>query len=93
MPIFLIKISISIKKGIDINHKNDRKARRVAPKSHDVYLLLLVKLYRFLARRTGAKFNKIILKRLFMSKINRPPVSLARLVNITLHIFLRIYFE
>merc|ERR1711953_1208848 len=42
---------------------------------------LLVKLYRFLARRTDAKFNKIILRRLFMSKINRPPLSLARLVR------------
>jgi large subunit ribosomal protein L18e len=38
-------------------------------------------LYRFLARRTHAKFNKIILKRLFMSKINRPPISLARVVR------------
>merc|ERR1719203_1781884 len=35
----------------------------------------------FLARRTDAKFNKIILRRLFMSKINRPPLSLARLVR------------
>merc|ERR1711868_194715 len=32
-------------------------------------------------RRTDAKFNKIILRRLFMSKINRPPLSLARLVR------------
>merc|ERR1711996_108470 len=35
------------------------------------YLRLLVKLYRFLARRTDSKFNKI----------NRPPLSLARLVR------------
>lgn len=67
--------------GIDINHKNDRKVRRTAPKSQDPYLLLLVKLYRFLARRTNSKFNKIILKRLFMSKINRPPLSLRRLAS------------
>ncbi|CAG2104851.1 unnamed protein product [Medioppia subpectinata] len=66
-------------RGIDINHKNDRKVRRTAPKSKDPYLLLLVRLYRFLARRTGQKFNKIVLKRLFMSKINRPPISLNRL--------------
>merc|ERR1712045_829153 len=45
------------------------------------YLRLLVKLYRFLARRSEAKFNKIILKRLFMSKINRPPLSISRLVR------------
>merc|ERR1711963_848992 len=43
------------------------------------YLRLLVKLYRFLARRTNAKFNKIILKRLFMSKTNRPPLALSKL--------------
>ncbi|KYM80249.1 60S ribosomal protein L18 [Atta colombica] len=70
-----------IKMGIDINHKHDRKVRRTEPKSQDVYLRLLVKLYRFLARRTNSKFNKIILKRLFMSKIHRPPISLARIVR------------
>ncbi|XP_043501678.1 uncharacterized protein LOC122523838 isoform X3 [Polistes fuscatus] len=67
--------------GIDINHKHDRKVRRTEPKSQDVYLRLLVKLYRFLARRTNSKFNQIILKRLFMSKIHRPPISLARVVR------------
>uniref|UniRef100_A0A348G684 Large ribosomal subunit protein eL18 n=1 Tax=Odontomachus monticola TaxID=613454 RepID=A0A348G684_ODOMO len=67
--------------GIDINHKHDRKVRRTEPKSQDVYLRLLVKLYRFLARRTNSKFNKIILKRLFMSKINKPPISLARIAR------------
>ncbi|KAI1289531.1 60S ribosomal protein L18 [Halotydeus destructor] len=65
--------------GIDINHKYDRKVGRDAPKSKDPYLLLLVKLYRFLARRTDAKFNRIILKRLFMSKINKPALNLKRL--------------
>merc|ERR1712107_41483 len=39
------------------------------------------KLYRFLARRSEAKFNKIILRRLFMSKINRPPLSISRLAR------------
>jgi len=67
--------------AIDIRHNKDRKVRRTEPKSQDIYLRLLVKLYRFLARRTDAKFNKIILRRLFMSKINRPPLSLARLVR------------
>merc|ERR1712062_766017 len=67
--------------GVDISHKKDRKVRRTAPKSDDVYLRLLVKLYRFLARRTDTKFNEIIMKRLFMSKINRPPMSLARLAR------------
>jgi large subunit ribosomal protein L18e len=39
----------------------------------------MVKLYRFLARRTDAKFNEIVMRRLFMSKINQPVLSLARL--------------
>merc|ERR1712227_368129 len=59
----------------------DRKVRRTEPKSQDIYLRLLVKLYRFLARRSEAKFNKIILRRLFMSKINRPPLSISRLAR------------
>lgn len=42
-------------------------------------MLLLVKLYRFLARRTDASFNKVVLHRLFLSKTNRPPLSLSRL--------------
>merc|ERR1711862_1049957 len=67
--------------GIDIRHNKDRKVHRTAPKSKDVYLQLLVKLYRFLARRTNAKFNTIVLKRLFMSRTNRPPISIARLVR------------
>jgi len=71
----------SLKMGIDICHKNERKVVRKEPRSQDIYLRLLVKLYRFLARRTEAKFNKIILKRLFMSKNNRPPLSLARIVR------------
>lgn len=67
--------------GVDIRHNKDRKVRRTEPKSQDIYLRLLVKLYRFLTRRTDAKFNKIILRRLFMSKINRPPLSIARLAR------------
>merc|ERR1712228_748386 len=67
--------------GVDIRHNKDRKVRRTWAKSDDIYLRLLVKLYRFLARRTDAKFNEIVLRRLFMSRINRPPLSLARLVR------------
>jgi len=67
--------------GIDINHKHDRKVRRTEPKSQNVYLRLLVKLYRFMARRTNANFNNVVLKRLFMSRQNRPAISLARIVR------------
>ncbi|KAL1771902.1 60S ribosomal protein L18, partial [Sigmodon hispidus] len=53
---------------VDIRHNKDRKVRRKEPKSHDIYLRLLVKLYRFLARRTNSPFNQVVLKRLFMSR-------------------------
>jgi large subunit ribosomal protein L18e len=42
-----------------------------------------VKLYRFLARRTDSQFNKIVLKRLFMSRVNRAPISLTRVARYT----------
>jgi len=38
-------------------------------------------LYRFLARRTNANFNKVVLKRLFMSRMNRPPLSLSKIAR------------
>ncbi|XP_075490483.1 large ribosomal subunit protein eL18y [Primulina tabacum] len=57
-----------------------KKTKRTAPKSNDIYLKLLVKLYRFLVRRTGSRFNAVVLKRLFMSKVNKAPLSLSRLV-------------
>jgi large subunit ribosomal protein L18e len=42
-------------------------------------LILCPQLYRFLTRRTESNFNKVVLKRLFMSKINRAPLSLSKL--------------
>ncbi|KAL1880002.1 hypothetical protein VTK73DRAFT_6392 [Phialemonium thermophilum] len=65
--------------GIDLKQKHVRGTHRKAQKSQNVYLALLVKLYRFLARRTDSDFNKVVLRRLFMSRINRPPVSLSRI--------------
>jgi len=47
------------------------------------YLGLLHKLYTFLARRTDSKFNKTVLRRLCMSKINKPPVALSKIVAVT----------
>merc|ERR1711962_5527 len=70
-----------VKMGIDLDHSKKRRVRRTAPKSRDIYLALLVKLYRFLARRTNSKFNKVVLRRLFMSRANRQPMSLARLIR------------
>ena len=53
-------------------------------KSHpSPHYFLTHQLYRFLARRTDAPFNKVVLKRLYMSKTNRPPMSLARIVRLS----------
>lgn len=62
--------------GRYVGHK-----RRTAPKSQNVYLNLLVQLYRFLARRTGSKFNETVLRRLYQSRTNRPPLSLSKVAN------------
>jgi len=68
--------------GIDlVAGGKSKKTKRTAPKSEDIYLKLLVKLYRFLVRRTSSSFNAVILKRLFMSKTNKPPLSLSRLAR------------
>ena len=70
------------KMGVDTGKKNHVKlGNRKDAKSNDVYLKLLIKLYRFLARRTDSKFNKTVLKRLFMSRINRPPISIAKVAK------------
>ena len=69
--------------GIDLKAGGRRTGHKARdkPKSDNVYLKLLVKLYRFLARRTDTDFVKVVLKRLFMSKTNRPPLSLSRLAK------------
>jgi large subunit ribosomal protein L18e len=67
--------------GIDLvsgGRRTGHKAR-TTPKSENVYLKLLVKLYTFLARRTGSKFCKVVLKRLYMSRVNKPPVSISKI--------------
>ena len=40
-----------------------------------------LQLYSFLARRTDAGFNGVVLKRLMMSRVNRPPLGLARVAR------------
>merc|ERR1711988_1818495 len=53
---------------------------RVA-KTENPYVRLLIKLYKFLSRRTDSKFNKVILKRLNFSGRNKPPLSLSKLIK------------
>lgn len=72
--------------GVDISHKYDRKSGRTRAVTKDPYVLLLVKLYQFLARRAkgGQKFNQMVLRRLITTNTQRQPVSLktvARLLN------------
>jgi large subunit ribosomal protein L18e len=62
--------------------RNTKHGHRTEPKTENVYLRLLAKLYEFLARRVpDSKFNKVILRRLIMSRTNRPPMGLARLLR------------
>merc|ERR1719456_1100435 len=56
-----------------------KKHNRTEPKSENIYLKLLVKLYKFLARRTDSKFNATILKRLCQSRTNKSPISVRKL--------------
>ena len=74
---------LSLSMGIDLVAGGRRVGHKVrsAPVSDNVYLGLLVKLFRFLARRTDSAFAKVVLKRLYMSKTNRAPLSLSRLVR------------
>jgi len=68
--------------GIDlISGGRVKNTSRVSPASHNPYLLLLVKLYRFLSRRTESQFNHVVLKRLFQSRVNRPCLSLTRIAK------------
>jgi len=62
--------------GYDWGKDRPRRQRgRSNPSSENSYLRLLVKLFRFLAQRTGSKYNKAVLKRLFQSKSVNQPVS------------------
>ena len=68
--------------GIDL-YKRGRiqsKTGRLATTTN-VYHRLLIKLYKFLGRRTDSKFNKIIHKRLNQSRTTRYPISLSKLIK------------
>ena len=63
--------------GRRVGHKSSMKV----VKSANPYNRLLIKLYKFLSRRTDSKFCGTVLKRLHMSKVNQPPVGLNRLAR------------
>merc|ERR1711904_29698 len=77
------QINVSLKvviMGCDkIRKSGNKKNKQLTPRSKNPYLCLLVKLYRFLDRRRPSNFNKTILNRLLMSRINRPPISTSKI--------------
>ena len=68
--------------GIDLKNQGRTKSRysRTATTTNN-YQLLLIKLYKFLARRTDAKFNEVVHKRLNQSRITRYPISISKLIK------------
>ena len=69
-------MGIDLKAGGRIRNRNGRPSRTVNP-----YHKLLIRLYKFLARRTESPFNAAILKRLHQSRTNRYPMSISRIVK------------
>jgi len=69
--------------GIDLKAGGRRVGHntRKAAVSKNVYTKLLDKLYSFLGRRAESKFAKVIAKRLRVSRINAPPISISRLAR------------
>lgn len=63
--------------GRRVGHKSSMKK----VKTMNPYNRLLIKLYKFLDRRTDSKFCGTVLKRLHMSKLNKPPIGLNRLAK------------
>mmetsp|Transcript_13775 Transcript_13775/g.32050 ORF Transcript_13775/g.32050 Transcript_13775/m.32050 type:complete len:193 (-) Transcript_13775:132-710(-) len=63
--------------GRRVGHKTSMKVI----KTQNPYNRLLIKLYKFLSRRTDSKFCATVLKRLHMSKTNKPPIGLHRLAK------------
>ena len=65
-----------VKRG-RIKNSNKRNTR-----STNLYQHLLIKLFRFLSRRTDSSFNKTVLRRLISSRINRPPISISKVAQL-----------
>ena len=68
--------------GIDIKRKRIKSRNMRVSTTPNNYMQLLQKLYKFLARRTSSDFNKLVFKRLNMSRVNRFPMSLSKLVKL-----------
>lgn len=69
-------MGIDLKKGGRMKSRRNKKMR-----SPNLYLKLLIKLFKFLARRTNKKIHATILHRLMLTRINRPTISLSRIAK------------
>lgn len=58
-------------------NSNKRETR-----SNNLYLHLLVRLFRFLSRRTDSNFCKTVMRRLVSSRVNRPPISISKVAQL-----------
>jgi large subunit ribosomal protein L18e len=68
--------------GVDIKAGGRIKVRkRTDVKCDNPYLKLSVKLYKFLARRTDSKFNKVIANRLCQTRVQKAPMSVSKLAS------------
>ena len=69
--------------GIDLYRSGRIRNRTGArnPTNTNVYHSLLIKLYRFLSRRTESKFNELVLRRLCQSNTTRYPISISKIIK------------
>merc|ERR1712083_916731 len=68
--------------GIDLVKRGRIKNKyKKDSRSKNLYHHILVKLYKFLSRRTDSKFCKTVLRRLVSSRVNRPPLSITKMIK------------
>merc|ERR1711981_436040 len=75
-------LNISKRMGIDLVKRGRfKKNNKKDTRSKNLYHHLLVRLFKFMTRRTESSFCKTVLRRLIASRTNRPPVSLSRMIK------------
>jgi large subunit ribosomal protein L18e len=69
--------------GVDLTGiQKKKRVVRHHTLSSNPYTKLLIKLYKFLAKRTNSDFNKTVYNRLVKSRSNRAPISLSRVATV-----------
>ena len=68
--------------GIDLKAGGRvRSKEKKVLNSPNLYLKLLMKLFRFMSRRSPCPIHKTILRRLMLSRVNRPILSISRIAK------------